>query len=61
MKTYENTVRQGTYRYFYDRSIQSWTVYEVEGGFQVDDAEYFPNKKSLLANYKFDFKKTVKK
>ena len=59
-KTYENVINGIRYWYFYDRSIKSWTVFEVDVvGNQVNGAEYFANKFSLLASYKLNFKNCV--
>ena len=57
MKTYENIINGIKYRYFFDKSIKSWTVYKVdENNYQVGNAEYYANKTSLLMNYNFNFK-----
>ena len=48
MKTYlhENT------RYYWDFYLKFWVVYKVDtNGNQIDEAEYYANKKQLLANY----------
>ncbi len=57
MKTYENIINENKYWYFYDIHIKSWTVFKVDKqNYQTGNAEYFANKKSLLKNYKFNFK-----
>lgn len=49
-----NTYSHEDIRYWYDRSIMSWTVQRVDSqGYQVGDCEYYANKDSLLANYPF--------
>lgn len=48
MKTY----RHQQYRYWYDPSVRSWTVVEIDSeGNQVGDADYCCNRESLLAVY----------
>jgi hypothetical protein len=60
MKTYQNIIKGTRYWYFYDRWVKSWTVYKVDKqGYQVGNAEHYANKKSLLKDYKFDFKNLV--
>ena len=60
MKTYEQTIKGVRYWYFYDTNVRSWVVYDVdENDYQVNGAEYFPNKKELLLSYRFDFNKVV--
>jgi hypothetical protein len=60
MKTYEDIINETRYWYFYDTNIKSWTVFKVDDqNYQVGNAEHYANKKSLLKDYKFNFKKTV--
>jgi hypothetical protein len=60
MKTYENIINGIRYWCFYDVHIKSWTVYKVdEQNYQSGPAEHYANKKSLLKDYKFNFKKTL--
>jgi hypothetical protein len=60
MKTYENIINETRYWYFYDTHIKSWTILIVdEQDYQVGNAEYYANKKSLLKDYKFNFKNCV--
>ena len=60
MKTYESVIKGNKYWYFYDIHIKSWTVFKVDKqGNQIFDVEYYAYKKSLLKDYKFDFKKSV--
>lgn len=57
MITYENTILGHTYLYFYDRSIRSWTVIEVDFWLnQIGTANHYANKKMMLIDYAFDFK-----
>ena len=60
MQTYENTIKGTRYWYFYDTHIKSWTVLKVDKqNYQIGDAEHYANKKSLLKDYKFNFKNCV--
>lgn len=46
------TYQENGYRYFYDTHIKMWTVLKIdENGDQVGCAEYFNDRKQLLANY----------
>jgi hypothetical protein len=57
MKTRTQILNGKTYRFFFDRYIKSWTVYEIDGnGFQVSEADHFGNKEDMLRMYNFDFK-----
>ena len=60
MKTYYNKIGDKMYWYFYDTSTKFWTVYQVNNlGCQIGYADYYANKKQLLASYKFDFKNVL--
>ncbi len=52
------TYQENGYRYFYDTHGKMWTVLKIdENGDQVGWAEYFNDRKQLLANYpNFKFK-----
>lgn len=42
MKTYFQKLNDKTYQFFYDRSIHSWTVIEVDSkDYQIGEAHYF--------------------
>lgn len=52
MKEYKGTHKGKSYRYFYDRGVRFWTVYELDGkGNQIGDAEYYNDKKQLVEAY----------
>jgi hypothetical protein len=61
MTSYENVINEIRYMYFYDNGIKSWTVMQIDKNEnQISNAEYYANKKSLLKDYKFDFKNKIK-
>ena len=56
-KTYYVNVRGYSVRYFYDRSLKVWTIYEVsqpnEDGDQIGAAEYEPHRQHILGVAEF--------
>ena len=60
MKTYEFIKDDGTkWIFYYDRSIRSWTAYEIdEEGNQISiEADYFHDKTGMISTHGFNFKK----
>jgi hypothetical protein len=51
------TINGLQYMYFFDKSIKSWTVLQIDiNQNQIGNAEYFANKQSLLNIYNFIFR-----
>ena len=57
------TYNDSGYQYFYDRSVGSWTIYQVDNeGNQIGHADYHARKDQLKANYPMlKFQKEEKK
>jgi hypothetical protein len=56
MKSYKDTIKEDSFIYFYDFGLKLWTVFEVDSkDNQLSEADYFHNKKQMLAKYSFKF------
>lgn len=52
MKTYTEGIKGEIFMYFWDPSIKSWTILQIDrAGNQIGEADYCANKQSLMANY----------
>lgn len=56
MKNYFEKLNQKFFLYFFDSNIKLWTVLETDDKKnQIGDADYYPDRKSLLKMYSFRF------